>query len=144
MPTLDGLAGTGVADCYTPPMSSTPTRIDDELFEEAKLVGSLMSRSAAQQIAHWAKIGRELESAEGVSTRAVAEVLAQRSSYDALTEEEQAIVRAEWSERIEERRAALDLPSKFAAQGRSWVELDDDGEVVERGGEPGEPAATEA
>jgi len=125
-------------------MSSTPTRIDDELFEHAKLVGSLMSRSAAQQIAHWAKIGRELESAGAVSTRAITEVLAQRSSYDALTDEEQAIVRAEWAERIEERRAALDLPSEFAAQGRSWVELDDAGEVVERGREPEEPAATGA
>ena len=122
-------------------MSSTPTRIDDELFESAKVVGNLMSRSAAQQIAHWAKIGRELESAKGVSVRAIAEVLAQRSSYDALTDEEQAIVRAEWAERIEERRAALDLTGEFAAQGRSWVELDDAGEVVERGGEPKESAA---
>jgi alkylhydroperoxidase family enzyme len=122
-------------------MSSTPTRIDDELFEHAKLVGSLMSRSAAQQIAHWAKIGREVESAEGVSARAIGEVLARRSSYDALTDEEQAIVRAEWAERIEQRRAALDITSEFAAQGRSWVELDDDGEVVERGGEPEESTA---
>ena len=122
-------------------MASTPTRIDDELFEHAKLIGSLMSRSAAQQIAHWARIGREIESTEGVSTRAITEVLAQRSSYDALTDEEQAIVRAEWAERIEERRAALDMPKELAAQGRSWVELGDDGEVVERGGKHEEPAA---
>ena len=125
-------------------MSSTPTRIDDELFEDAKAVGSLMSRSAAQQIAHWAKIGRELEAAGSVSTRAIAEVLAQRSSYDALTDEEQAIVRAEWAERIEARRAALDLPSEFAAEGRSWVELDEAGQVVKRGGESKESAATGA
>ena len=125
-------------------MSSTPTRIEDELFEDAKLAGSLMSRSAAQQIAHWAKIGRELESSGGVSTRAIAEVLARRSSYDALTDEEQALVRAEWSERIEERRAALDLSSEFVAEGRSWVELDEAGQVVERGREPEESAATGA
>jgi len=125
-------------------MSSTPTRIENELFEDAKVVGALMSRSAAQQIAHWAKIGRELESSGGVSARAIAEVLAQRSSYDALTDEEQAIVRAEWAERIEQRREALDLPSEFAAQGRSWVELDDAGNVVERGGKPEESAAAGA
>lgn len=101
----------------------------------------MMSRSAAQQIAHWAKIGREIESAEGVSARAITEVLAQRSSYDALTDEEQAIVRAEWAERIEQRRAALDMTGEFAAEGRSWVELDDDGQVVERGGAPEESAA---
>ena len=122
-------------------MASTPTRIDNELFEQARLVGGLMSRSAAQQIAHWANIGRELESAGGVSVRAITDVLAQRSSYDALTDEEQAIVRAEWAERIEERQAALDITGEFAAQGRSWVELDDDGQVVERGGKPEESAA---
>lgn len=121
-------------------MASTPTRIDDELFEHAKLVGSLMSRSAAQQIAHWAKIGRELESAEGVSARAITEVLAQRSSYDALTDEEQAIVRAEWAERIEQRREGLDIAGELADRGRSWVELDDDGQVVERGAEAEESA----
>ena len=125
-------------------MSSTPTRIDDELYEDAKAAGSVMSRSAAQQIAHWAKIGRELESSGAVSTRAIAEVLAQRSSYDALTAEEQAIVRAEWAERIEERHAALDMTGEFAAQGRTWVELGDDGEVVERGGEPEESATAGA
>ena len=121
-------------------MSSTPTRIDDELFEHAKLVGSLMSRSAAQQIAHWANIGRELESAGGVSVRAITDVLAQRSSYDALTDEEQAIVRAEWAERIEERRAALDMAGEFEIEGRSWVELDDDGQVAQRGVKSEEPA----
>ena len=122
-------------------MASTPTRIEDELYEHAKLIGSLMSRSAAQQIAHWAKIGREIESAEGVSARAITEVLAQRAGYDALTDEEQAIVRAEWAERIEGRRAALDMAGELAAQGRGWVEVDDDGQVVERGGTPEESAA---
>jgi hypothetical protein len=114
-------------------VASTPTRIDDDLYELAKLVGSMMSRSAAQQITHWAKIGREIESAEGVSSRAVARVLAKQSSYDDLNDEEQAIVRAAWAERIEERREALDIPAELAEQGKSWVELDENGEVVERG-----------
>lgn len=92
-----------------------------------------MSRSAAQQIAHWAKIGREIEASEGVSGRAVAEVLAKRRSYDGLSDEEQAIVRAEWAQRIEERLETLDIPGELSAQGQSWVELDEDGRVVERG-----------
>lgn len=113
-------------------MASIPTRIDDELFDAAKLVGELQSRSAAQQIAHWARIGREIESAEGVSGRAIAEVLFRRLSYDSLTEEEQSIVRAEWTERIEERRATLDIGGEHAAMGRTFAELDDEGRVVER------------
>ena len=42
--------------------TTSPTRIDDELYASAKVVGSLMSRSAAQQIGHWARIGRRARS----------------------------------------------------------------------------------
>lgn len=36
-----------------------PTRVDGDLFDAAKSVGAIASRSAAQQISHWARIGRE-------------------------------------------------------------------------------------
>jgi hypothetical protein len=61
---------------------------------------------------------------------------AERPSYDALSGEEQAMLRAEWAKRIEQRRKALDIPGELAAAGRKWVELDDEGQVVERGAEP--------
>ena len=112
--------------------TTSPTRIDDELYASAKIVGPLMSRSAAQQIAHWARIGREVESADSVSPRDIAAVLAARRRYDELTAEEQAVVRAEWAERMAARREELDLAQEFADQGRSYVELDDDGAVVRR------------
>ncbi|MDT2007532.1 hypothetical protein FXW78_29250 [Rhodococcus opacus] len=110
--------------------TTSPTRIDDELYASAKLVGELMSRSAAQQIAHWARIGRELEASPSVSHRAIADVLDGRRDYDDLTDQEQAVVRAEWSERITERREGLDLAETFSRVGRSFVELDADGNVV--------------
>jgi hypothetical protein len=110
--------------------TTSPTRIDDDLFASAKAVGEVMSRSASQQVSHWARIGRELEAAASVSQRAIAEVLAGEGSYDRLTAEEQAVVRAEWSERIDARVASLDLARAFATEGRSFVELDEHGEVV--------------
>ena len=114
-------------------MSTTsPTRIDDELYASAKVVGSLMSRSAAQQIGHWARIGRELEAAESVSHRDIEAVLAGRRDYDQLTAHEQAVVRAEWAERMDARRHDLDLAEAFSGQGRSYVELDEHGHVVRR------------
>lgn len=113
------------------------TRIDEDLFAEAKAVAPMMSRSAAQQIAHWARIGREVEGAASTSQRAVAEVLAGARDYDSLSAREQAVVRAEWAERMDERRAALDLARDFAAEGRSYVELDEHGQVVRR--EPRQP-----
>lgn len=112
--------------------TTSPTRIDDELYASAKLVGTVMSRSAAQQIAHWARIGREIEGSDTVSHRAIAEVLAARRDYDRLTVREQAVVRAEWAERMDARREGLDLAQEFAGQGRSYVELDSDGAVVRR------------
>ena len=130
---LPSLLGRGVADCYNGGMATTsPARIDDELYASAKLVGSVMSRSASQQVAHWARIGRALEASGIVSPKAIAEVLTGDRRYDELGVEEQAVVRAEWAERIEERRTGLDLAATFAAEGRSFVELDDDDNVIER------------
>lgn len=110
--------------------NSPPTRIDGDLYESARLAAAAYSRSTAQQITHWARIGRELEAAPAVSQRAIGEVLAGARSYDSLTDKEQAIVRAEWAERIEARRVGLDLEARFAAEGRPYAVLDEHGEVV--------------
>jgi hypothetical protein len=113
-------------------MRTSPTRVDEDLFASAQMVGAIMDRSAAQQITHWARIGRELEATAEVSHRAIAEVLANGSRYDDLSEQEQAVVRAEWWHRLEARRAQLDLARRFAQEGRSYVELDERGRVVTR------------
>lgn len=112
--------------------ASPPTRLDGELYEAAKAAGAVMSRSAAQQIAHWARIGREIESSDSISHRDVAAVLAGAESYDRLPSPEQAVVRAEWSQRLKERIAGTDLVDVFAERGQSYVELDADGQVVQR------------
>lgn len=112
--------------------TTSPARIDDDLYASAKLAGSVQSRSASQQVAHWARIGREIEASATISPREIADVLAGARAYDALGAKEQAVVRAAWAARIEELRTGLDLAASFAASGRSWVELDADGEVVER------------
>jgi stage V sporulation protein SpoVS len=110
--------------------TTSGTRIDDDLFDSARLFGAVLSRSASQQITHWARIGRELETAASTSPRAIAEVLSGEGTYDSLTSEEQAVVRAGWAEAVEQRVASLDLAREFAAEGRSYVELDKAGHVV--------------
>jgi len=119
--------------------TSTPVRIDAELYEEASTAASAMSRSTAQQIGHWARIGRELEASAGVSVDDVAKVLAGERSYDALGTEEQAVVRAFWAERMTALSRGLRLDRDFAEEGRPYVELDDAGRVVRR--EPERSAA---
>lgn len=113
--------------------STSPARIDDDLYASAKLVGGVQSRSASQQVVHWARIGREIEASTSISAKEIAEVLAGSRTYDGLDAKAQAIVRAEWSERMDQLRTELDLAADFSAAGRSWVELDADGTVIERG-----------
>lgn len=115
--------------------TSTPVRIDADLYEEASSAASVMHRSTAQQIVHWARIGRELEASADVSVDQVAKVLSGAGSYDSLGTEEQAVVRTFWAERMKALAGDLRLDRDFAAEGRPYVELDEDGEVVRR--EPG-------
>ncbi|WP_299200468.1 hypothetical protein [uncultured Amphritea sp.] len=42
-------------------MSTANLRLDQELVSNAKIMGEVMSRSAAKQVEHWAKIGRIME-----------------------------------------------------------------------------------
>ena len=111
--------------------TSSPIRIDDDVHASARLMASVMSRSTAQQVAHWARIGRELETSRSVSQQAIARVLECEAAYDELDAEEQAVVRAEWVEHMAKRREALDLAAEFITQGRSFVELDEGGNIVE-------------
>lgn len=112
--------------------STSPARIDDELYASAKLAGEALSRSASQQVGHWARIGRELEASATTSQRDIAAVLAGAQRYDSLTSQEQAVVRAEWAERMAVRRRSLDLAAEFGVAGGSYAELDEHGDVVQR------------
>lgn len=111
---------------------SVPTRVDEELYEAAKTSGAINSRSAAQQIAHWARIGRQFEQSPSASQSEIEAVLAHRQSYDEIGAREQAVVRAGWMEGVRNRIARINLEEEFRAAGESWSEADEDGNVVTR------------
>lgn len=112
-------------------VASSPIRLPDDLYDSAAAIAPTRSRSAAQQIAHWARIGREFER---VAVRDVEAVLNGTRSYDDLNDREQAVARAEIAERMDARRQWLDLEGAFRVQGITpWVSTDDDGNVVLRG-----------
>lgn len=113
--------------------TTSSLRIDDDLYAAAKHAGSVASRSAAQQVAHWALLGREMESSHHLSAREITEVLTGRQSYDSLAAKAQAVVRAEWSDRIDTLTESLDFESEFSAEGRPYVEADQDGTVRHTG-----------
>lgn len=114
-------------------MSSTiPTRVDGDLFEAAKSVGAIASRSATQQLSHWARIGREVESSPGTSQSDIQRVLAGEPGigYDSLNERDQAVVRASWDEGVVERISKLNYAERFLREGSSWSEADEQGNVT--------------
>lgn len=111
-------------------MASTPTRVDEDLFEAAKAVAQTQSRSATAQINHWARIGRELESSHAVSHAEIADVLTGARPYDTVGAREQAIVRAAWDEDITELATGLNLEEEFRASGEQWSEADSTGRLV--------------
>ena len=113
-------------------MSTMPTRIDGDLFEAAKASGALMSRSAAQQLSHWARLGRELEASRTINHKDIERVLAGKAPYDSLADPEQAVVRSEWDERVESALAGLDLEDELKKSGQSWSEVDAEGNLVQR------------
>jgi len=111
------------------PVSSAPLRLDAELTSSARQLAPKMSRSVSEQIAHWARIGRELERSEDVSVEAVRRVLSHADGYDDLSRKEQAIVRARWAERMTQLRDDLRLDLVFRAAGTRYAELNELGSV---------------
>lgn len=109
-----------------------PTRIDRDLFEAARSAGEVHSRSAAQQLDHWARLGRELEASPAVTHDAIERTLAGEVPYDALTGPEQALARVAWDDQVTDRIAALDFEERLQKAGSPWAEADSDGNVVVR------------
>lgn len=110
-------------------MANTPTRIDEDLFEAAKATGAVVSRSAAQQVNHWARLGRQLEASGILSTRDIEQVLAGAKGYDQLGAYDQAVVRAEWDAQLEALSGGVDLTGEL---GDEWVEANLKGRPVRR------------
>lgn len=113
-------------------MKTMPTRIDGELFSAAKAAGEVQSRSAAQQLDHWARIGRELEASSTITHDAITKVLTGQASYDGLPDNAQAQVRVAWNEGISARIAGLNFEDRLEEAGRPWAEADANGKIVVR------------
>lgn len=110
-------------------LMTQPVRISPDLFDSARRVGEAQERSTAQQLSHWARIGREIENSSALSV-ADSGRLADAATYDELDPASQALVRAAWEEGILSRTSQLDLRAAFAEQGRTTaVAADADGNV---------------
>lgn len=109
------------------------TRVAVDLMDSAAVEGARQSRSAKQQLDHWARVGRAVSSHQTASRRRVEAALAGRLDTDELSDEEGIVFNAEISAAIEESLATANYAATLAAQGITTVALNDDGEIVEYG-----------
>jgi hypothetical protein len=107
------------------------TRFAADLVDSAAAEGARQSRSAKQQLDHWARVGRAVSSQHTASRRRVEAALAGQLAMGELTVEEGVVFNAEISAAIEESLAHSDYGRALAARGVTTVALSDAGEIVE-------------
>ena len=112
-------------------MTDRVTRVAADLVDSAAAEGARQSRSAKQQLDHWARVGRAVSSQHTASRRRVEAALAGDVALTELSVEEGVVFNAEISAAIEENLARTDYGKALAARGITTVALDDAGDLVE-------------
>ena len=105
-----------------------PTRIAPDVYAAAQQTAVRESRSAAEQVNHWARIGQSLAMHQAASRRRVEAVLAGTLPMSVLRPDERDVVNAELDAAITVRAQSTSLGN---AAGVTTVALDDDGRLVE-------------
>ncbi|WP_328356200.1 ParD-like family protein [Mycobacterium sp. NBC_00419] len=107
------------------------TRVAVDLMESAADEGARQSRSAKQQLDHWARIGRAVSGQHSAARRKVEAALAGELALRELGTEEAVVFNAEISAAIEESLATTDYGAVLAARGVTTVALDENGQIVQ-------------
>jgi hypothetical protein len=107
------------------------TRVAADLMESATTEGARQSRSAKQQLDHWARVGRAVSSQQSAARRRVESALAGDLDTNDLSVEEGVVFNAEISAAIEESLARIKYGDVLAARGITMVAMNDEGQIVE-------------
>ena len=110
--------------------STKPTRVATDLLNAAAAEGAVQSRSAVQQLDHWARMGRSV-AVHGAAGRArLVSALAGTTPLHHLSAAEQERFNLELDADISARAAAVSFGPDLANAGITTVSLDDDGNLV--------------
>ena len=108
-----------------------PTRMAVDLIESAAVEGARQSRSAKQQLDHWARVGRTVSMHETAARGRIEAVLAGTMPLSDLTPQEQAFANAEIDASVQARARSMSFGQVLAAEGVTTVALDAEGRLVE-------------
>jgi hypothetical protein len=106
------------------------TRFAADLLDSAAVEGARHSRSAKQQLDHWARVGRTVSSFHSTARRRVEATLAGSLAMTELLPEERLVANAEVDAAISERLRGMNYGEILAGEGTATVALDDDGRLV--------------
>jgi ParD-like antitoxin of type II bacterial toxin-antitoxin system len=108
-----------------------PTRFATDLLESAAVEGRRESRSAKQQLDHWARVGRSVSMHQTAARRRVEAALGGELPFADLTESERIVANAELDASIQAQAESVSFGEHLAGEGVTTVALDDDGALVE-------------
>ena len=111
--------------------TDVPTRFAADLFESAQVEGARESRSAKQQLDHWARVGRAVSSQQTAARRRVEAALTGDLELRELSAEEGAVFNAEIAAAVQEQLAGSSYGTLLAERGITTVALDENGDIVE-------------
>jgi hypothetical protein len=100
-------------------------------MDSAAAEGARQSRSAKQQLDHWARVGRSVSTQHTAARRRVEAALTGRLPLGELSVEEGVVFNAEVEAAIEESLARSNYGDVLATRGITTVALDDAGQIVQ-------------
>jgi hypothetical protein len=107
------------------------TRFAADLMDSAAAEGAKQSRSAKQQLDHWARVGRAVSSQQSAARHRIESALSGATPLSDLSLEEGVVFNAEIAAAIEESVPRTDYGQILAARGVTTVALNEEGELVQ-------------
>jgi hypothetical protein len=104
-----------------------PTRVAADLFDAAAVEGARQSRSAKQQLDHWARVGRAVTMTQTAARRRVEAALAGDLPERDLSTQERTVFNAELDTAISETAARVSFGDVMNKRGLATVALDENG-----------------
>jgi hypothetical protein len=107
-----------------------PTRVAADLMDATAVEGARQSRSAKQQLDHWARVGRAVSAQTSAARRRVEAALAGELDERELSAEERLVFNAELDTAIAETARTIRFGEVLAARGVTTVALDEHGRLT--------------
>ncbi len=111
-------------------VTDRPTRVAADLMDAAAIEGQRQSRSAKQQLDHWARVGRAVSAQTSAARRRVEAALAGELDEQALDADERVVFNAELDASISEAARTVRFGEVLAARGVTTVALDEHGRLT--------------